>query len=62
MAQVESLIKNGANINSKDNNYGWTPIHTAAHAGHEKIVEVLINNGAQVDARNYLGGTPLVCK
>lgn len=53
------MIKNGAKVNSKDNIYGWSPLHKAAEAGNEKIAEILLENGADVDARNHLGNTPL---
>lgn len=31
----------------------------AAEAGNEKVAEILLENGADVDARNHLGNTPL---
>lgn len=59
MAKVESLIKAGANVNSKDACYG-SPLHHAAGAGEDKIAELLLQNGSDVDALNNLGDTPIL--
>jgi ankyrin repeat protein len=40
---------------SKDCN-GWQPIHEAACGGHEKILDFLVNNGANVNARMQHAG------
>ena len=31
---------------------GWTPLHSAAHWGHKETVELLINKGANVNAKD----------
>ena len=53
------LLKYKANINEKDM-FGDTVLHTAAmlNAGQE-VVELLVSNGADVNARNKEGVTPL---
>lgn len=38
---------------------GWSPLHSAASAGHEGIVDLLVANGANVNATNSGGRTPL---
>jgi len=38
----------------------WTPLHHAAHAGQVEIVELLMEAGASVDAEAIGGGTPLM--
>lgn len=38
----------------------WTPLHHAAHAGQVEIIELLVEAGATVDARALGGGTPLM--
>jgi len=38
---------------------GWTPLHSAVSAGHEGIVDLLITNGADVNAANSGGRTSL---
>jgi ankyrin repeat protein len=30
--------------------YGWTPLHSAADKGHDKVAEVLLRAGADVNA------------
>ena len=37
----------------------WTPLHFACRAGHLDVVKILVVAGAQVDAANSHGKTPL---
>jgi ankyrin repeat protein len=46
-------------MNAKDNNDGWIPLHYAAQKGHKEIAELLISKGADVNAKNKNGHTPL---
>ena len=39
--------------------YGETSLHYAADKGHKEIVELLIANGADVNAKLIYGTTPL---
>jgi cytohesin len=39
--------------------YKLTPLHRAAAAGHAELVKALLDRSAQVDARDYGGGTAL---
>ena len=62
---VSLLVEAGANVNAADG-YGATALHSAATeggGGHEKArtdcVKVLLAAGADVDARNNDGRTPL---
>ena len=45
-------------VNAKTNQ-GWIPLHLAALGGHKEIVELLISKGADVNAKNDVGHTPL---
>ena len=49
-------------VNAKDKN-GGTPLHVAGPLGHNKIVELLINNGAELNSiilsGKYKGKAPL---
>lgn len=56
--EVLALLKAGANIHAR-NLKGSTALHTAAKAGFNRVVELLIKNGAEVDAEDNFGNTPL---
>jgi len=71
LAQVGSLVEQGTDIVAKDGELGWTPLHAAVFAGyseigftfreHKEIIEILIAKGADVNAENKQGRTPLQC-
>ncbi|HKY54061.1 MAG TPA: ankyrin repeat domain-containing protein [Anaerolineales bacterium] len=57
---VKYLIKAGAPINSPSRNgLKAAPIQSAAAAGHDKIVQMLLENGAHPNVREQGGYTPL---
>ena len=51
------------NVNSEHanarNEYSRTPLHCASHGRHARICALLIAHGADVDARDWFGQTPL---
>jgi ankyrin repeat protein len=63
---VETLIRNGASVNLRDNprtsidsTSGYTPLHAAAWYGNVSAIEVLLKHGADVRAREEkYRGTP----
>lgn len=55
---VISLIKLGANVNTKDHQKR-TPLHFATSRGSLEKVACLVNAGADVHAKDSLGNTPL---
>jgi len=56
--KVRSLIRaTPANINVRDG--GTTALHEATRAGHLEIVKLLVANGANVNATDFSGLTPL---
>ncbi len=45
-------------VNKKDSN-GWTPMHEGARSGHKNIIEVLVESGADINAKTNAGHTAL---
>lgn len=59
-AAVATVLQAGADPNAQDPD-GWTPLHTAAMAGHADLARRLVEAGASVTTEAYgkEGGTPL---
>lgn len=55
---VKILIAAGLDVNAP-NRGGWTPLHSAVRRGHIGLVEALLQNRADVTARDHFDGTPL---
>jgi ankyrin repeat protein len=57
---AEYLVKAGAPVNSPSRNeLSAAPIQSAAAAGHDRIVDMLLKNGADPNVREQGGYTPL---
>jgi len=56
---VEWLIGEGADVNVREKGKRWSPLHFAASEQKLDLVEALISKGAQVDAEDIYGNTPL---
>ena len=56
---VEVLVKNGANINVKNDRDGETPLHKAISRGDIAVVKLLLAHGADVNAVSKYGVTSL---
>lgn len=48
-----------AEVNCRDN-FKWTPLHHACHAGQLELVKLLLDRGAELDAQTINGGTPIM--
>jgi hypothetical protein len=60
---AKQLIEHGANVNAVSIPVRMTPLHRACHwakATNLDFVELLLKNGADPNARDYLGRTPLM--
>lgn len=53
---VRKLIDRGADVNKP----GWAPLHYAATNGHLKVMELLLDENAYIDAASPNGTTPLM--
>lgn len=58
LKEVATYIKNGADVNAKDEN-GSRPIISAVNSQSYEIVKLLLSNGAKVDAKDSYGQTAL---
>jgi ankyrin repeat protein len=57
---VQLLLAHGADINAVESSRGKTPLFDVVAAGDSTILNLLIDAGAHVDARDMRGDTPLI--
>ena len=57
--EVKNLLAEGANINSTTDYYSETPLHFAAENSQTEVVELLIDKGADLNAKAKWERTPL---
>ena len=55
---VQMAVKLGADLNAASQT-GDTALHSAAIAGYDSVVEFLAGHGAEINAKNNRGLTPL---
>jgi ankyrin repeat protein len=58
VAGAESRLAAGDDANGRDEQ-GFTPLHFAAQEGAAAVAQLLLDQGAEVDAVNSFGNTPL---
>ena len=56
-AAVRVLLEAGADINAT-NEADFTALHGAAYRGLNEVIEYLVSEGADIDARDFRGRTP----
>ncbi|MEG9862689.1 MAG: ankyrin repeat domain-containing protein [Parvularculales bacterium] len=59
VADVESALNGGADIDARDDENGGTPLHWAASRSTPAVVDLLLDRGADLSARSVDGWTPL---
>jgi ankyrin repeat protein len=59
-AQVETVLRNGTNVDVKDRRGGATPLMNASAFGSIETMKLLIDKGADVNARSAAGATALM--
>ncbi|XP_064639075.1 ankyrin repeat domain-containing protein 39-like [Lineus longissimus] len=53
--KVSSLLRNGTNVDARDNS-GYTALHYASRGGHLEICRLLLDSSASVNAQTKSGG------
>jgi len=56
---VKGYLAIDVNVDARDEVYEGTPLHFAAFKGRKEVAELLINEGADVNAKNQADATPL---
>ena len=51
---MKLLLEKGAELESKDTEYGRTPLSWAAGNGHEAVVKLLLEKGAELESKDRL--------
>src|SRR2546428_711052 len=59
MHRITFLLNRNPGLVFDVDNRGWTPLHWAAERGHSQLVELLLANKADINARTNRGDTPL---
>lgn len=57
--EVAAILSMDNRLTRAVNGDGWTPLHLAAHHGHAAVVETLLANNADANARTRDGRTAL---
>ena len=58
---LKAIIKDGADIYSVEPKYRSNALHLAASkCSNPKVIRTLVESGADINARNYLGETPMI--
>jgi ankyrin repeat protein len=56
---IRVLLQHGADVDAHDERFGWTALHFAAQEKRVDVIDLLVRAGAQVNAKDCFGNTPL---
>jgi hypothetical protein len=56
---VRALVRGGAHVDARTDSKHCTPLHMAARRGNTEVAEALVDCGADINARDRGGDTPL---
>lgn len=59
LKKIEALLEEDPSLVNRKDSYGMTPLHWAVDKRHRRVVERLIEKGADVNAKDRNGETPL---
>jgi ankyrin repeat protein len=59
ITSIKSIIEKGEDINAEQNRNKRTLLHLAAKKGYAKAVKLLLDNNADINARDVMDATPL---
>lgn len=57
--KLAGLLRTDCNLVRSKNHEGWTLLHTAVYEGQQAVAELLLANGADINAKATDGYTPL---
>jgi len=60
MEGLKGLVDGGVDVNDTTSKGKQTPLHVAALEGHAKIAEYLLDHGAELEAKDSEGSSPLL--
>eukprot|EP00945_MAST-04E_sp_MAST-4E-sp1_P001851 g1851.t1 len=61
VAEVEALLRQGADVDYVEPDWKTTPLHCAAINGHREIVILLLQRGANLEVKDGMNLTPMEC-
>jgi ankyrin repeat protein len=56
---IKIAVEMGSDVNAAEEGTGLTALHSAAFMGSDKLIQYLVEKGAQLDAKDVSGQTPL---
>ncbi len=58
-AELQEFVASGGDLNAGDPKSGWTLLHVATEHQNIGLIQALVNSGADLNAKDHQGWTPL---